>query len=152
MNSNDTDPRPVDERGGQRVNPWPAVVVMLGLVVLGLVVMTGGKANAGGTLYMPNQSSQPAWTQPYGGCKEAMTAPQSIGADECRSHRWIVRSRVVINPRGYVVATMLEPCPREDSGQCYWEAGRVGNQRGHSFVNLGSTDQPRLIYVKGFRR
>lgn len=31
----------------------------------------------------------------------------------------------------------LVPCAREDSQNCYWDAARMGNGLGRSFVNLG---------------
>jgi hypothetical protein len=33
----------------------------------------------------------------------------------------------------------LVPCPQEDSINCYWDAARMGNGQGTSFVNLDGT-------------
>lgn len=34
---------------------------------------------------------------------------------------------------------MTRACPTEDSGDCYWDAGKSGNGEGHSFyaINIG---------------
>lgn len=44
-----------------------------------------------------------------------------------------------------VVATVLRPCPQEDSRNCYWDAGHRGNGIGHSFVDLNGT----AYYLRG---
>lgn len=89
--------------------------------------------------------------QPYGGCDEAWQAPRSIGATHCREHRWIVRPRVVIDPKGWVRAMRLPPCRAEDEIRCYWDAKTMGNGVGDSFVWVGTRERHRLIYVRGFR-
>jgi hypothetical protein len=82
-------------------------------------------------------SSAQAWTQPYGGCKEAWQAPTSAGADECRDHGWLVRKRLVVNPHSVVKFNRLPHCTTEDGvgqGPCTWNIGRTdGNGVGAAY-------------------
>lgn len=82
--------------------------------------------------------------QPYGGCAEAWQAPQSQGAADCRKAGWLVKARLVVGPKGYVRALRVGPCEYEDSRNCYWDAGRMGNGVGNSFVDL----RGKAFYVK----
>jgi hypothetical protein len=84
--------------------------------------------------------------QPYGGCAEGWQAPRSTGADHCRDHGWTVRKRFVIGPAGVVRYISLRPCPSEDSGNCYWDAGSRGDGRGDSFVIKGQRDGVHRIW------
>lgn len=81
-------------------------------------------------------------SQPYGGCEEAWQAPHSAGADQCRSHGWTVRSRMVLDPRNRVHALVgLAECRTEDQrSACYWKAECRGNGRGDSFVRLNGRE------------
>ena len=80
-----------------------------------------------------------AWTQPYGGCKEAARYTHSPGAHECRVHGWTIRPRLIVTPRGHVVMSRLPHCREEDGsgqrGACSWNIGprRDGNGRGLAY-------------------
>lgn len=89
---------------------------------------------------------------PYGGCKEAWMAPRSEGADWCRDRGWVVRSRFVITPKKLVVHNRMRPCPREDSGNCYWDADRRGNQEGWGFIIKGQRDGKHRVWIARFPR
>lgn len=91
--------------------------------------------------------------QPYGGCDEAWQAPRSAGAAHCRSHGWVVRPRVVIGPKGWVQANRLPALSSDEPNfPGYWDAKRMGNGEGRSFVVVGTWENHRLIYVSGFAR
>jgi len=89
--------------------------------------------------------------QPYGGCKEARLYSQSDGAAWCRAHGWIVRPRALVGPVGHIYYMDLRPCHYEDGSRpgdrqqrhCFWNAGTMGNRRGHSFI----LDQTRARIV-----
>lgn len=76
------------------------------------------------TILIGSPAPANAWSQPYGGCKEAWQAPHSKGAAECRSHGWTVTKRLVVTPHKRVVFDRLPACRYEDgSGQrsaCTW--------------------------------
>lgn len=40
---------------------------------------------------------------------------------------------------GYFPTLTLIPCAQEDSVNCYWDAARMGNGEGTSFVNIDGT-------------
>jgi hypothetical protein len=85
------------------------------------------------------------WTQPYGGCKEAVMYADSTAADECRAHGWIIRPRFAINPHGVLKASALPHCEFEDGTPgrriCLWDASvdGIGNGGG-SFIMVGPYD------------
>jgi hypothetical protein len=93
-------------------------------LLLGLLMVVAGQ---------PADAS--TWTQPYGGCDEGWQAPRSAGAQDCRDHGWIVRSRLVVNPHGRVVAHSMPSCPDEERGRfCSWNINPTdGNGRGAQF-------------------
>ncbi len=47
--------------------------------------------------------------------------------------------------------TYLDPCPTEDSTNCYWDAQTAGNSTGQSFIDIAGTtyplDQPADSYI-----
>lgn len=114
--------------------------LMIAFLVAGFVVMLGSVKASGQTVNR----------QPYGSCWEAYRYVKSPGAQDCRHEGWRVKRHLVVNPRG-VAWTDLKPCRVEDGARCHWDAGTSGNGRGHSFVNLGSTDHGTVIYVRRFR-
>lgn len=131
------------------VNGFARGVLIASLITftVALLVMGGCTAVKADTV---NRAESPRTGQPYGGCWEAYRYVQSQGAQDCRDLGWRVRGHVVVNPRG-AAWTDLKRCRVEDSGHCYWNAGRRGNHRGLSFVNTGSTNEPHLVYVQRFR-
>jgi hypothetical protein len=98
------------------------------------------------TLLVTATPAQADWQQPYGGCDEAWQAPRSAGAQACRDHGWIVRSRIVVNPHGRVVAHSMPSCLTEDRGRfCSWNINPGdGNGQGQAFYRDGSG---RATYV-----
>lgn len=46
-----------------------------------------------------------------------------------------------IQPRWMTVA-----CEQEDSTNCYWDAGKVGNRKGHSFYSIPSKGKTCIVY------
>lgn len=88
--------------------------------------------------------------QPYGGCWEGALYTDSQGAQDCRDLGWTMRRHLIVNPHG-VAWTDLPRCATEDGARCRWNAGRMGNRHGQSFVNVGSTERPILFLVKRFR-
>jgi hypothetical protein len=103
------------------------------------------------------QPADAAWTQPYGGCKEAWQAPRSQGAADCRAHGWVVRPRLVVSPRTWVRHSTLPHCPSDDvaprHAPCSWNFGPGdGNGWGDQFYVLPSrTGHLRYYYVNGVR-
>lgn len=117
---------------------WTVFSVIAGLLFAGVLVMAApAKANL---------VTRSGWQQPYGGCKEASRYTHSQGARECRQHGWIIRPRLIVNPRGYVVMVSMPKCRAEDGSylrkngtvglqrHCFWDARAQGNGLGHSFV------------------
>lgn len=47
--------------------------------------------------------------------------------------------------------TYLDPCPTEDSTNCYWDAQTAGNGHGQSFIDIAGTthllNQPADSYI-----
>jgi hypothetical protein len=123
----------------RKVNAWALVLGSTCVValILGTLLMFGERADG---------------SEPYGGCDEGWQAPRSQGADDCRDMGWVVKARLVVGPNGWVHVVRLPRCATEDGGRCYWQARRQGNGRGVSFVNLGSTDEPRRVTVRGYLR
>lgn len=86
-------------------------------IVDGIALLVFGIAIGVVTLAFLLQATAPAysqpdpvaevWTQPYGGCDEAWSYPNSIGAAECAEHGF------------------LPVCRNEDRGRlCSWNVGR----------------------------
>jgi hypothetical protein len=42
----------------------------------------------------------------------------------------------VAQPAQVLPTYTLPPCPTEDSDNCYWDAARMGNKQGTSFITL----------------
>lgn len=42
---------------------------------------------------------------------------------------------------------VLTPCRTEDSSNCYWDAHKMGDLRGHSLVTVRVGDQDCIIYT-----
>lgn len=101
-----------------------------------------------GLLFVDKANAAPSERPLYGGCAEAWQAPRSDGAAECRERGWLVKSRLVVSPSGYVKVVRVPRCAVEDDRNCYWNARVRGNRTGRSFVALGD----RHYYVEGFRR
>lgn len=119
---------------GYLIAAMVAVTVLLSACILAF----GGKADAAGTLYQPNQQA------PYGGCKEANVNVHSDGARWCRQHGWIVMKRLLVSPNGKA-STGLPRCKSEDASgvSCYWNSLARGNGNGHGFIALPG----RTVYV-----
>lgn len=60
----------------------------------------------------PAPAEPPA--EPYGGCDEAWQAPDSPGADDCRSLGWTVTDSLVVAPDGALVMSSLPACATAD--------------------------------------
>lgn len=104
----------------------------------------------------PGRAYSAPMTAPYGGCSEAWQAPQSSGADWCRSRGWVVRPRIVVSPRGVVRFHRLPSCAVEDASSgpvpCSWNIRATdGNGAGMAYFVTGSNDRPRFHYVKRVR-
>lgn len=137
----DHKPDPIKVNGALRA--IVAVMALLAIVAAALVFAFAG----------PGFSVTSVTGQPYGGCKEGWQAPRSQGAADCRDLGWFVHRRVVVNPDGVVVTNRFKACQYEDSTFCYWDAARVGDRHGQSFVNLSRQHQhPVLLLVDRFRR
>lgn len=95
----------------------------------------------------------PAWQQPYGGCDEALFAPHSRAATECRNHGWTITPHIVVGPRGWVRAVDMPACNVEDGSSgplpCAWNfVGLTGNGLGKAYwVDRNGG----VHYVKGLR-
>jgi hypothetical protein len=90
------------------------------------------------------------WVEPYGGCDEAWMAPNSIGAEECRDHGWVVHDRFVLDPNTNPAYINLPDCDTEDGGGlCYWDADGRGNESGQSFIIEGQRDGKHRIWWVG---
>jgi len=74
-------------------------IPMRSLVAFRAVIAVSVAAFVGAFLYLSVAPAAQAWTQPYGGCKEAWQAPQSQGAVECRAHGWIISREDAFSPR-----------------------------------------------------
>lgn len=75
-----------------------------------------------------HMSSTAEGAQPYGGCKEAIQAPHSQGADWCRKHGWTVTRHIVVTPNKRVATfRKLPACAYEDGSggtlPCRWNFG-----------------------------
>lgn len=81
----------------KRIEILAAVVAA---AVIGLVLFVQGQAQA---------------HQPYGGCTEAWQAPTSAGAQHCRSHGWVISTRVVVNPSHVIKVNRLSRCDFSDT-------------------------------------
>jgi hypothetical protein len=93
---------------------------------------------------------------PYGGCKEAYTAPHSAAADRCRKAGWTIAVRpsghgIIVSPRHVIRYLWLPQCRNEDgSGQrsaCTWNVTLPyqGDGRGRALWNDW---HDRVHYVK----
>lgn len=78
--------------------------------------------------------------EPYGGCEEAVIAPHSVGAQECRDLGWTIHRRIAVDPHHVLRYSALPHCREEDgSGQkraCSWnfhDGQRDGNGKGRSY-------------------
>jgi hypothetical protein len=59
---------------------------------------------------------------------------------------WVSPGRAYSSPEPDT--TTLRPCVYEDSQNCWWDAGKMGNGRGTSFVNIDG----HLYFLRGVRR
>lgn len=84
---------------------------------------------------------------PRNQCDEAWQAPRSVGAQSCRDAGWTIRPRFVLNPRNVVKAHRFTPCTTDEAETpCYWDAQRMGNHRGESYIYNG-----RHVFYVSFR-
>lgn len=113
-------------------NSWRVLVAALTVIVMAICV----------SLIFTQHSDA---AQPYGGCDEAWHHPKSKGAALCREQGWTIRKRLVINSERRLVYVDLRKCEYEDSPNCVWYAGWMGNARGMSFADL----KHRTFYFKG---
>lgn len=49
---------------------------------------------------------------------------------------------------GALAEAVTTPCIQEDSINCFWNAGKAGNGRGHSFVSVRVGDTDCVIYTE----
>jgi hypothetical protein len=92
--------------------------------------------------------------QPYGGCAEAWQAPQSEGAEWCRSRGWVVRRAIVVSPRNWVRYYALPTCRYEDGSggplPCQWNFAKPPSA-GMDYWITGTHQNPAFHYVNGVR-
>jgi hypothetical protein len=82
-----------------------------------LITIAAATALASIALATPAQAE---WTEPYGGCDEALAYVGTAGFNQCAKHDALPR-------------TEWMPCGFEDETNCVWDARHRGNGEGRSF-------------------
>lgn len=109
---------------------WTVFSLIAGLLVAGVLVMAA-----------PAKANLVTRSVPYGGCKEVVQDPATMGRTEggawCRAHGWTIRPRLVVGDRGVVRFHRMPSCEHEDASSdrpCSWNIrGGDGNGRGLAF-------------------
>lgn len=131
-----------EDRAFARLTLWMAIGFIVFVGLSWMLAPTPASAEP--------EASNDTLTQPYGGCWEGALYTHTQGAQDCRDLGWTMRRHLIVSPKG-VAWTDLPKCKTEDGGRCKWNAQRMGNRRGASFVNVGTTDRAILFFVKRFR-